>query len=307
MKRVLVVYFSQSGQLRAVVDSIVGPLRENADIEVMIAPIRPTVPYPFPWPFWQFFNTFPECVRDDPGPIDALDVPADRGFDLVILAYTVWFISPSLPTTAFLMSPQAKQLLAGKPVITVIGCRNMWMMAQERVKARLVALGAKLIDNIALTDRTHGAKTVISTPWWLLTGNQGPYLNGRLPRAGIAPADIADAARFGRAIAGALPQRTAADSQPLLRGLGAVVVHPGLITSEKLIQRSFRLWSALLRACGKPHAALRRLVLALYLVFLVAMLLTAVPLVFVLKTMLAPLNRAGLARQRAYFAAPSGE
>ncbi len=68
------------------------------------------------------------------------------------------------------------------------------------------------------------------------------------------------------------------------------------------MRRSFRLWGKLLRACG-----LRRLVLALYVVFLVAMLLTVVPVVFVLKTLLSPFTRARIARQRQYFAAPSGE
>jgi hypothetical protein len=307
MKRILVVYYSQTGQLAEIVEFVVAPLRASSEFSVTLAQLKPKAPYPFPWSFWRFFNTFPECICDDPDPIETLDLAAEAQFDLVILAYQVWFISPSLPTTAFLQSEQARRLLGGKPVITVIGCRNMWLMAQERVKAHLKKLGARLIDNVALTDRTHGAITVITTPCWLLSGNKGPYLGGWLPGAGVWQSDITGAARFGRAIAGQFPQRASDDNRPMLGGLGAVAVHPGLISSEQILQRSFRLWSTVLRACGRQPALLRRMVLALYVVFLIVMLFTAVPVVFVLKTVLSPLTRERITRQRQYFAAPSGE
>lgn len=306
MKRVLVIYFSQTGQLREIVDSVVQPLRDSGEIEVILAELKPVKPYPFPWSFWRFFNTFPECVYADPDPIEALALPTDADFDLVILAYQVWFISPSLPTTAFLQSDAAR-LLRGKPIITLIGCRNMWLMAQEQIKQHLQRIGAHLIDNIVLTDRTHGAATVVTTPLWLLGGKRGPYLGGLLPRAGVWPQDIRNAARFGKAIAAQLPTREAGDSRPMLQGLSAVIVHPGLISSEMIVRRSFRLWGALLRACGPPQSFLRRIVLGFYVMFLVAMLLTIVPVVFVLKNLLAPFTRARIARQRSYFAAPSGE
>ncbi len=307
MKRILVVYYSQTGQLGEIVDAIVAPLRASAECVVTVARLKSQRPYAYPWSFWGFFNAFPECVYDDPDPIEPLLLADDAEFDLIILGYQVWFISPSLPTTAFLQSAQAQRLLRGKPVITVIGCRNMWLMAQERVKTQLQKLGAHLLDNVALTDRTHGAKTVITTPWWLLSGNKGPYLGGLLPRAGVWQRDIDDAGRFGKTIADEFPKREPGDTRPMLWGMGAVIVHPGLISSEQIVQRSFRLWGKLLRACGKPEALLRRLVLALYVVFLVAMLLTVVPVVFVLKTLLSPLTRKRIAAQRGYFAAPSGE
>jgi len=274
--------------LRDVVDSVVQPLRASSEIDVTVAELKPVTPYPFPWSFWNFFNTFPECIYADPKPIRPLDIAADAHFDLIILAYQVWFISPSLPTTALLQSEQAKRLFKDSPVITLIGCRNMWLMAQERTKELLKSLGARLIDNVVLTERTHGAVSVVTTPWWLLSGNRGPYLQGLLPRAGVWQSDIREAVRFGHAIAMQLPQRDVNDAGPMLRGLGAVIVHPGLISSEMIVRRSFRLWGALLRSCGDQQASLRRVVLALYVLFLVAMLLTIVPVVFVLKTLLAP-------------------
>ncbi len=307
MTRVLVLYYSQTGQLRSIMRSIAAPLYNSSEFEVTELRIQPTRPVAFPWSFWRFFDAFPECVYDDPPPIEPLPLDDAAEFDLVILGYPVWFISPALPVTAFLQGSQAERLLRGKPVVTVISCRNMWLMAQERVKAHLQRLGANLIDNIVLADRTHGAKSVITTPWWMLTGNQGPYLNGLLPRAGVWQADIDGAARFGDVIAKDFPARDANDTRPLLWGMGAVRVHPGLIASEQVVQRSFRVWGRLLRLCGKSGTPLRRVVLALYVVFLVAMLVTVVPIVFVLKMLLAPLTRKRIQQQRAYFAAPSGE
>ena len=163
MKRVLVIHFSQSGQLAEIVQSVCAPLRASSDIALTTALIRPRRPFPFPWPFWRFFDTFPETVYADASaaPIEPLDLPDDAEFDLIVLAYQVWFLSPSLPTTAFLQSEQAARLLRGKPVVTLIGCRNMWLLAQEIVKENLQQLGARLVDNAVLTDSCHSAFTFI--------------------------------------------------------------------------------------------------------------------------------------------------
>lgn len=307
MQRVLVVCYSQTGQLRDIVEATIAPLRRAAGIEVVVETLRPARPFPFPWPFWQFFDTFPETVHEVALPNQRLVVGPDEHFDLVILAYQVWFLSPALPTTAFLDSPEARSLLAGRPVITLVGCRNMWLMAQERMKERLAALGARLIDHIALTDKAHSSFTFVSTPLWMLTGKRGPFLGGVVPAAGVPAAEIAACRRFGEAIAAQLPDRDPNDDRPMLQGLGAVSVNERLIASERIGKRSFRLWGSLLRALGAPGTPPRRAALGLYILFLLTLILTVVPISAVLKRLLAPLARGRTAAQRAYFAAPSGE
>jgi hypothetical protein len=306
-KRILVVAYSQTGQLADVVRAVTAPLQTSNNIEVMFEWLQPETPYPFPWPFLQFFNTFPETVHEKPAPLRAVQVDASSAFDLIILAYPVWFLSPAQPMMAFLQSEQAANLLHDKPVITLIACRNMWLMAQEVMKEKLAALGARLIDNIALVDRAHPAATFISTPLWMLTGKRGPFLGGRVPAAGIPADEIAAAARFGAAIAVQLPVRTAEDNAPMLKGLGAVTINERLIASEKIARRSFVIWGKLLRVLGDATSPTRRAVLCLYIVFLVAMILTVVPISAVIKRLLAPFTRARIAQQRQYFAQPSGE
>jgi len=307
MKRVLVVAYSQTGQLAAVTRSFTAPLVASSSVEVAFATLEPETPYPFPWPFLEFFNTFPETVHAMPRPLRPLKVASAGPFDLIILAYQVWFLSPSQPMTAFLQSREAARLLQGTPVITLIACRNMWLMAQETVKRNLHALGAHLIDNVVLTDRAHSAATFISTPLWMLTGRRGPFLRGAVPAAGITEADIAAASRFGRAIAEGLPDLDPARPHSLLRGLGAVTVDERLIASERIGYRSFRIWGRLLLMLGGPRSIARRFVLCVYIVFLATMILTVAPITAVVKRLLAPFTRERIARERAYFAAPSGE
>lgn len=307
MQRVLVIFYSQTGQLSDVLESMLAPLRASPHCEVVTARLQPRTPYPFPWPFWRFFDVFPETVAELPAPNEPLDLDTSQPFDLVILAYQVWFLSPSMPTCAFLQSDDARRLLAGRRVMTVIACRNMWLQAQERVKLHLARLGAHLVDNIVFTDTAPTAATFISTPLWMLTGRRGPFLGGRIPAAGVSQRDIKDAQRFGHAIAQQLPQRSDDDRSPFCSGLGAVRINEHLIPSEAIGRRSFRLWGKLLRLCGRPGGALRRLVLAFYIALLIVLILTVVPVSAAVRRLLAPLTAQRRLAQRKYFAAPSGE
>ncbi|VXB90727.1 Dialkylrecorsinol condensing enzyme [Pseudomonas sp. 8BK] len=305
MRQVLIVHFSQTGQLDRLAQSVCEPLQQCGDIQLDFLQLQPAQPYPFPWPFLDFFRIFPETVLMRPQPLLPLAVDASKRYDLVILAYQVWFLSPSQPMTAFLASPEAAQLLKGTPVVTLIGCRNMWLMAQEKVKKRLTELGARLVDNIALTDACGTAASFLATPLWLFTGRQKPY--SWVPRAGIDEAQIAAASRFGVAMA----QRLTADSlpveQPMLSGLGAVKIDEKLIASEKVGNRSFQLWSRLLAALGPQQSRRRGAGLVVYILFLLCLIVTVVPLSALLKKLLAPLLKERTQREKAYFAGPSGE
>lgn len=305
MRQVLVVHYSQTGQLDRLMQSVCAPLLQRADIHVDFLALQPAQPYPFPWPFLGFFRIFPETVLMRPQPLMPLAVDPARRYDLVILAYQVWFLSPSQPMTSFLASPEAAQLLKGAPVVTLIGCRNMWLMAQEKIKQRLHELGARLVDNIALTDACGTAASFLATPLWLFTGRQKPY--SWVPRAGIDEAEIVAASRFGEAMAQRLTANALPIEQPMLRGLGAVRIDEKLIASEKVGNRSFQLWSRLLAALGPQQSRRRGAGLVLYIVFLLCLIVTVVPLSALLKKLMAPLFKARIAREKAYFAGPSGE
>lgn len=305
MRRVLVVHYSQSGQLERLADSVTGPLRESDSIQVDSLQIQMQQPFPFPWPFWRFFHIFPETVRMQPQPLQPLDVNPEVRYDLVILAYQVWFLSPSLPMTSFLASAEAKKLLQDTPVMTLVGCRNMWLMAQEKIKQRLQQLEARLIDHVALTDQCGMALSFLATPLWMFTGQQQPYR--WLPKAGIAETEICAASRFGAALKKRLEDDPSPLQTPVLSGLQAVRVDEKLIASERIGNRSFQVWSRLLAWLGPPGSRRRSLGLLVYILFLLCMIITVVPVVAVLKKLLKPLTAKRTAREKAYFAGPSGE
>src|SRR5512135_110168 len=226
-KRILVLNYSQTGQLTEIVNRIIAPLQQDEGIVVRVETLRPAKPFPFPWGFFSFLDAFPESAHMAPPALQPLTLTGDEDFDLIILPYQVWFLAPSQPVTAFLKQPLAKKLLAGKPVVTVIGCRNMWMLAQEKMKTMLHACGARLLDNVALVDPSPTMASLWTTPFWLLSGKKD-FLKF-LPPAGVDAASIEAASRFGLALRDALHQDAERGTAPLLTGLKAADSNPHLL------------------------------------------------------------------------------
>ena len=304
VKRVLVLRYSQSGQLDEVADRIVAPLKADPAIQVHEEVLRPRQPYPFPWPFLSFFDAFPESAHMKPQPLAPLSLTGDEDFDLVVLPYQVWFLAPSQPVAAFLKHPVAARLLKGKPVVTVIACRNMWLLAQEKLKGMLDDVAARLIDNVVLTDPGPTLATFFTTPAWLIWGRKRGFWG--MPDAGLSSGQIAGTARFGRALRDALHKNLERGTQPLLAGLGAVQANARLLISEKAGTRSFYLWGKLIMAAGGPGAWQRKPLLLLYVLFLLVLIITVVPVSLSLQALLRPLFRGWLTRMTAKFECPSG-
>ena len=303
-KKVLIVQYSQSGQLTRIVENIVAPLDAEESIQTKIITIEPVKPFPFPWPLLTFFNIFPECVYLDPPEIKPIEIEENERFDLIIFSYQVWFLSPSMPATAFLQSNAAKQIFKNTPVITLIGCRNMWTQAQQTVTQLLGKLDATLIDNIVLTDQGSTLASFVTTPHWLLTGRKDAFWG--FPAAGVSEQDIDSASRFGAAIVDGLEQDKEQTNRPLLTGLGAVNADVALIQSEKIGFRSFWIWGKLLRLLGDQHSFIRKVVLIVYILFLIGMILTVVPITMILKALMRPLLKAQHQQLKEKFEQPSG-
>jgi len=303
-KHILVVYYSQSGQLRRVIESVCGPLKEAEQIQLHELVLTPKQDFPFPWPFLSFFNHFPECVYLDPPELEPLELDESIDYDLIILAYQPWFLSPSMPITAFLQSDTAGKILKDKPVMTLIACRNMWTQAQLAISTMLESIGAKLIDNAVLVDQGSTMASFITTPRWMLTGRKTAFWG--LPEAGVAEADISSACRFGLAIRDGLATNLEQTGKPLLAGLEAVKADVGLIQSEMIGYRSFRIWGKLLRAIGNRESAIRKSVLIFYIIFLICLILSVVPVVSLIKWLTRPLLKTRHKEIKDRFELPSG-
>jgi hypothetical protein len=304
-KKVLVIQYSQTGQLSSVLERVIAPLREAGDVEVTVENLVPVTPFPFPWGFFKFFDAFPETVYADVPPIQPLKADVQQRYDLVILGYQAWFLSPSMPVTAFLKSPEAASLLKDTPVVTVVACRDMWLMAQEQIRGYLSGLGARLVGHVALVDEAGTVGSFLATPIWVVFGSKGPHLGGLIPRAGVKPEQIQACTRFGDRMLERLRSGSVLD-ESLLRGLQAVNVNEGLISSERAIRRGFKVWGGLLRSLGPRGSWRRQPFLLVYFCWLVVAIIVLVPAGLILKRLLKPLLRKKIAEQKAYFAMPSG-
>ena len=302
MKKVLVLYYSQSGQLKSVMDKIVAPLIQCGHVQCDYRNIEPQTPYPYPWPFYAFFNVFPEAVFLDGCPVEQVD--ADKEYDLIILGYTSWFLSPSIPVTGFLQSEQAKQLFKGKPVVTVIACRDMWLIAQEKMKSLLTDLGAHLIDNVVLTDQGKSLYSFVTTPRWLLTGKKDAFWF--FPRAGVHKNEITATSRFGDRLCNALQNDEERSNLPLLRNMAAVSVNGKLIATEQIAHRSFLIWSKLIKKAGPQGSRGRNIVITIYAFFLLTLILTVVPLNMLIRKLISPFRKKALDKAVSYYEQPSG-
>lgn len=301
-KKILVVYFSQTGQLRRILDSVLRPL-QTAGGGIEWLELKPVPPFPMPWTSDQFFDAFPETFMGIPCALDPFTSELSRDHDLVILGYSPWYLSPSIPVASFLQSPEARLLLEGKPVVTVIGCRNMWLMSQEKIKKYLASLKSRLVGNIVLWDKAGNLTSVLTVIRWLIKGQQ--EASRFLPRAGVSEKDIEHAQVFGECIVEALGQLNFEPLQQDLQSRGAFRVFPDLAFFERNGSKIFKMWaSRILKKgpYGDPRRKASHRAFKWYLLFVLFVISPVGNLVF---KMLRPFRKAKVNEDLQYFSQTS--
>lgn len=234
---ILVVYYSQTGQLRNILDNILEPVSKQCEIEFV--EIKPVKHFPFPWTAGEFFDCMPESVQQITEEIEPI-VFTQKKYDLIILGYQPWFLSPSIPFNSFLQSVQA-HFLKDQQVLTIIGSRNMWLNAQEKVKEQLLQLNARLVGNIVFFDRNPNLTSVLSIIRWTFTGQK--EASRFLPEAGVQQHDIKSSARFGPLILQAIQQNSLSELHQSLLAENAIELQPALVILEKRGITNFRKFS----------------------------------------------------------------
>jgi len=285
MKKVLVVYYTQTGQQKEILDNMLQPLIADPGVTLTFLRIRPVPDYPFPWDSHRFFDAFPESFLQIPCPLEPVDEQIlQDDYDLIVLGYQVWYLSPSIPFHSFLKSEAANRLLKGRPVITVINCRNMWVMAQEKVKKTLHEIGANHVGNVVLVDRHLNHVSVITIVHWMMTGRKDAYL-GIFPKPGVSDEDIQAASRFGTPVLTHLKSNAYEGLQQELVALGAVRIKPLLVFVDKRANVLFAKWARLIRSKGLPGERSRKPWLKAfnyYLLFAIWILAPIVSLLFLI-------------------------
>jgi hypothetical protein len=239
-KKVLAIYYSQSGQLGDIIENFTSPLVKagNTVEKVCVQPVRP---YPFPWTGKSFFEQMPDCVLHVPAELQPFELK-ENAYDLIILGYQAWFLSPSIPVNSILNHPSLKAVLKNTPVVTITGARNMWISAMEDIKKILKTTEANLAGNIVLVDKHHNFVSFVTTLYWMFTAKKDRYLN-IFPIPGVSNADIVNTNIFGTTVEKYLEKGTWESLQNELIEQKAVNVKYNLMFIESKAKRIFGLWA----------------------------------------------------------------
>lgn len=297
MKNVLFIYYSQSGQLESIARKIAMPFLNSDEFKVTFYEIELEKPFPFPWDKNSFFDAFPESFMQIPTALKPIpEEIINTKFDLVLLHYQVWYLSPSIPINSFLKSPEAHQILNNTPVVTISGSRNMWIMAQEKIKVLLKEANANLVGNVALVDRVGNLISVITIVEWMFSGVKKKYL-GIFPLPGVSEKDIQESSKFGDIIASDLKKNNLKDLQPKLIANSAVRISSYLVTVDKTANKIFTKWSGFISRNNKN----RKVLLKLFNVYLFLAIWLISPIVYILHIITYPIKINKIKKETQYY------
>jgi len=272
------------------------PLKASGEITLSYEEIKPKIPFPYPWTSDEFFQAMPESVRGIPCELQPLSLNGQEHFDLVIVAWQPWYLSPSIPIHAFFQHETAKKLLSGKPVITIIGSRNMWIMAHERIREYLRSMQARLVGNIVLYDKAPNLLSVVSIIHWLFTGEKGRYLQ-IIPPAGVSDEDIKNSSKFGDIILDSINRNDLEHLRPSLVKAGAVDILPSLVMLEKRGKIFFRIWAAFILKKGTYGDPARIVRIRLFKYYLLTVIYLVSPFASLLYYILKPFRKKAIKKQ----------
>lgn len=269
--KVLYLSYSQSGQLDEIAERFFLPFSSHKIDRVKV---RPSKPFPFPWTSAEFFDAMPETVLEEPIQLEPLNIPGSD-YDLIVLGYQPWFLSPSLPVTALLKSDEFKTVVQGKPVVTIVGSRNMWINSQISINRLVEQAGAKVVANIPFSDKTNNIVSAVTILYWMLSGRK-ERMWGVFPKPGVSDEDIERAGEPGRIV---LAHTESGEYTSLQEKIADFVTVPtDILFIEKRAKRLFRIWAGIIKRFGKTPR-LRRLWVSIYKYYLIIALFIVAPIV----------------------------
>jgi hypothetical protein len=278
-KKILVVYYTQTGQLKQLVDGVLKPLKQDSDYRIDYFKIEPVNDFPFPWSKEAFWDCMPESVEGIPVAVKPFTI--DEDYDLVVLAYQVWFLSLSIPFWSILQDENMKAFLRDKKVITILGIRNMWVNAQQRLLAYFRENDVQHVGNLVFADPNNNLVSVLTVLKYLTTGNKKPFK--WLPPYGVSKKDFSRLDKFGELIKESFTEDNWDNLQQKFVDNKGVSLHFSLKTTEMAAGRIFKFWSSFVRKKGGPGDPARQgrlKIYQFYLLFLIFFISPVSSLIF---------------------------
>lgn len=196
MKRGLILFYSQTGQTQAALQQFAAGLAPSYHLDWYNLATEENIA--FPWTMSRFFRTFAKCHFGQRREVLLTGIKIEN-YDLVVLGYQVWFLMPSLPIQNLLQSKKF-QAVAGKPVFSLLTCRNLWYSATREVNEALQKLGARHLAQVILCEKSPPWASFVTTPRWMLTGRKNAF--AFFPEAGIAELEFNKLTTLGERMGG---------------------------------------------------------------------------------------------------------
>jgi hypothetical protein len=293
-KKVLAICYSQTGQLVDIINNVTAPIAASgASVEILR--VFPAAPYPFPWTGTSFFAQMPGSVGQVPTKLQPILLKEDA-YDLVILGYQAWFLSPSIPTNSILQDTKIRAIINNTPVVAVTGARNMWLTAMEKLKVILKDANANLVGNIALVDNHHNLISFITIFHWMFNGRKDRLWN-LFPVPGVAEEDIKHTSVFGEIIARHLAVNQWNNLQNELLEHKAVVVKYNLMFIESKARKIFGIWHKIISKKKNQKAWL-----VAFKYYLIIALFVAAPIILTVNAILfKPFMSKRIKKQKEYY------
>lgn len=296
MKKILCVNYSQSGQLDEILDNFLSPLN---GFEIDRIKVMPKKGFPFPWKTNNFYDPMPETVLEEPIELEPISFKEEK-YDLIILGYQPWFLSPSMPTAALLKNDEFKKRLNDTDVVTVIGARNMWLNAQKSVVKHVEDSGGRMVGNIALVDKAQNLLSAVSIVHWMMTGKKTRKW-GIFPLPGVSQEDIEGCSHYGKLLGEAIKNDTLSTYQDTVLSNGGLRINTSILFIEGRAKKIFYIWAGIIKkkeAQGKKRAFW----ISFFRVYLNIALFGLAPIILTIYTLLVrPLTLKSIRRKKEHY------
>ncbi len=297
MKKILCINYSQSGQLHEIMDNVVSPLQEY---EIDRIKIEPKEGFDFPWKTNNFYDPMPETVLEEPNELKPIEFKEEK-YDLILLGYQPWFLSPSMPAAALLQNEEFKKRVNGTPVVTVIGARNMWLNAQKSVVDHIKDAGGKMVGNIAFVDRAQNWLSAISIVHWMMTGKKTRKW-GIFPLPGVSQDDIEGSSKFGKLLSTCLKEDDFSDYQNQVIANDGLRIKTTILFIEGRAKKIFYIWAKGIKK-KEEQGKNRKFWIRFFRFYLNFALFGVAPILLIVYSILIrPLTQSSIAKKKRHFA-----
>jgi menaquinone-dependent protoporphyrinogen IX oxidase len=207
--RVLLLYYSYTGQARKVLEAAGEVFRERG-CEVHSAPIEFTDPryarrfarFPMDHMWRDFLSVLPAQTRKATGEIRTPDEVRGTEYDLICIGSPTWWRDVSMPLRSFLKSGEARPLLQDKPFAVFVVCRRYWRENLNAVRTLAEKAGGRYEGAVHFQYPGDQLRSMLSLTSYLGSGEyRERYLGVSIPPTNINEDQLAEARGFAAGLA----------------------------------------------------------------------------------------------------------